>query len=97
MVVGDCRRHAPQLFQMDPGAKKPFVTKYPSQQSDEFCGSFRPRTLESDNQFSTWWNRLKEAAKGVYVLTDDDAEGWRAYFERGLSPFDAIKADTKQS
>jgi hypothetical protein len=45
---GDCRRHAPQVFQTDPGARKPFVTKFPSTNTNEFCGSFRPR-IETEN------------------------------------------------
>lgn len=39
VIVGDCRRHAPQVFPM----KERFLTKFPSTKIEDFCGSFKPK------------------------------------------------------
>jgi hypothetical protein len=39
VVIGDCRRHAPQNYPTRDGK---FMTKFPSTKHDDFCGSFRP-------------------------------------------------------
>lgn len=45
LVVGDCRRHAPALFQhLDlKDNREKFTTKWPSTPRTEFCGHFQPK------------------------------------------------------
>lgn len=38
-VVGDCRRHPPQVF----ATRDKFLTKFPSTKHNEFCGKFQSR------------------------------------------------------
>jgi hypothetical protein len=40
MVIGDCRRHAPQVF---PTKENKFLTKFPSTRHSDFCGSFKSK------------------------------------------------------
>lgn len=37
-VIGECRRHAPQLF---PAKDNKFTTKFPSTKHNDFCGAFK--------------------------------------------------------
>jgi hypothetical protein len=113
MIVGDCRRHAPQLFQNPqqpeswaPGnakkESKPFVTKFPSTRSDEFCGSFKPRIEATESginaKFQAWWQEVRRLFKSRfgYELERGDATGFEAYFDDGMTPEQALDADNKQ-
>ena len=43
-IIGDCRRHAPQIFKAESDlmrAKEKFLTKFPSTPHDSFCGAFQ--------------------------------------------------------
>ncbi|HVU07827.1 MAG TPA: hypothetical protein VHG89_04710 [Verrucomicrobiae bacterium] len=48
LVIGDCRRHAPQLFQCfdQKDGREKFTTKFPTTRHNEFCGSFKARLHE---------------------------------------------------
>jgi hypothetical protein len=43
-IVGDCRKSAPQNFQIQKGQPvEKFITKWPSTRNTDFCGDHKPK------------------------------------------------------